>query len=99
MLEVFASEQDPAYPWLPPLTLGAVIMTQASSLMKLSLGMGAAAIAGADPAILVSSQATSCTFMTELPPLKTLFDAISAGKPHVLPSTCTDFSLKLQVRT
>jgi hypothetical protein len=59
VLEVDASEHDLAHPWLPPLTLGAVIMTQARSLTQLTLGMGVAATAGADPAILVSSDVTS----------------------------------------
>ena len=49
------------YPQLPPLVLGAVIMTQASSIRSLVLSMGAADITGTEAAVLVRSAAASVT--------------------------------------
>ena len=45
-----------AYPQMSPLVLGAVIMTQANSLRKVTLILGDADFTGTDSAILVSPQ-------------------------------------------
>lgn len=52
---MISSTDGRAHPQLPPLVLGVVMMTQASSIRTLVLSLGAAAITGAEAAVLVRS--------------------------------------------
>ena len=57
-----STPDDAAYPTLSPLMLGGIVMTQRSSIREIGLRSDAAAMTGADIAILVNSQSITSSY-------------------------------------